>query len=210
MRGRRARGAVLVADLEGQNRSFGVGERDLHPVPNVDGAHPPAIDVHPVEAAVVDGNPAPMAEPQNQMFTRDQRVGNPYVGSDVAPDDDVVAGHERARRSVVAHSQRGRCWSAHRDQHPGVATTNRLWYSFTRMSARVVDLFVCAMASFVAATPSTAPITPRRPKVNAMLAAVTRYSVWATMVRSRCPHRHQARNRLSVRSLFITSSAATL
>lgn len=167
-----------MADLEGQHRSLGVGEVDLHPVLNVDGAHLPAIDVHPVEAAVIDANPAPMVEPQNQMFTRDQRVGNPYVGLDVAPDDDVVAGRERARRSVVPHSQRGRCWSAHRDQHPGVATTDWLWYSFTRMPARVVGacgfrhtadfgcradvgLFAGAMASFVAATPSTAPITLR-------------------------------------------------
>jgi hypothetical protein len=91
-RGRRARGAVLAADLEGQQRSFGVGEVDLHAVLNVDGAHLPAIDVHPVEAAVVDGNPAPMVEPQNQMLTRDQSVPNPYVGSGVAPDETSVPG----------------------------------------------------------------------------------------------------------------------
>ncbi len=118
-----------MADLERQHRSLGVGELDLHPILNVDGGHPPAIDVHPVEAAVVDGNPAPVVEPQNQMFTRNQGVGNAHVGSDVAPDDDVVAGRERARRSVVPNSQRGRGWSAHR-RLPGASLHNWRWHSF--------------------------------------------------------------------------------
>ena len=83
---------------------------------DIDGGHPASVDEHPVEAAVVDGDPPALIEPQHQMRAGDQGMGDADIGAEVAADDDVVAGREVAGRSVVPNGQRGRCWSAHRDQ----------------------------------------------------------------------------------------------
>ena len=115
-RRRRARRPLVAADLEGQPRAVGVADVDRLAVVDVDGGHPAAVDEHPVEAAVVDRDPAALVEPQHQVGARDQGVGDADVGAKVTADDDIVAGRERARRSVVPNGQRGRGWSAHRDQ----------------------------------------------------------------------------------------------
>jgi hypothetical protein len=104
----------MVADLEGQPWAVGVADVDLLAVLDVDGGHPAPVDEHSVEAAVVDGRPAALVEPQNQMCPGYQRVRDAQVCAEVAADDNVVACREGARRPVVPNGQRGRGWSAHR------------------------------------------------------------------------------------------------
>ena len=64
---------------------------------DVDGRHPASVDVHAVEAAVVDGDPPALVEPQHQVCPGDQGVGDAYVGAKIASDDDIVASGEGAR-----------------------------------------------------------------------------------------------------------------
>jgi hypothetical protein len=87
----------MAADLERQARAVGIADVDLLAVLNVDGGYPAAIDVHAVEAAVVDRDPAALVEPQHQMRARGQRVGDTNVCAEVAADHDIVAGRESAR-----------------------------------------------------------------------------------------------------------------
>ena len=75
---------------------------------SVDDGHPAAVDEHPVEAAVVDGDPAALVEPQHQVGAGDQGVGDADVGAQITADDDVVAGREGAWRPVVPNGQRRR------------------------------------------------------------------------------------------------------
>ena len=111
-----ARRTLVAADLEGQLRAVGIADVDGLAVLDVDGGHPAAVDVHAVEAAVVDRDPAALVEPQHQVRAGDQRMGDADVGAEVAADDDVVACREVSGRPVVPNGQRGRGWSAHRDQ----------------------------------------------------------------------------------------------
>src|SRR5258705_2671771 len=106
----------MAADLERQARTVGIADVDLLAVRNVDCGHPPPVCVHAVEAAVVEGDPAALVEPQHQVGARDQRVGDADVGAEVATDHDIVAWREGARRAVVPNGQRGRGWAAHRAQ----------------------------------------------------------------------------------------------
>ena len=87
----------MAAHLESQPRPVGIADVDVQSVVNVDDGHPAAIDVHAVEAAVVDGNPAAVVEPQHQVGAGDQRMCDSDVSAEVAADHDVVAGSERAR-----------------------------------------------------------------------------------------------------------------
>ena len=102
--------------LETQLRSIGVADVEVLTVLEVDGGNPPIVDVHPVEAAVVDGNPSALIEPQHQVCAGDQRMCDSDVGAKIAADDYVIARRERSGGSVVSNGQRGRGWSAHRDQ----------------------------------------------------------------------------------------------
>jgi hypothetical protein len=106
----------MPPDLETQLRPIGVADVEVLAVLEVDGGNPPIVDVHPVEAAVVDGNPTALVEPQHQVRARDQRMCDADIGAKVAADDYVVARREGSGRSVVSNGQRGRGWSAHRDQ----------------------------------------------------------------------------------------------
>jgi hypothetical protein len=64
---------------------------------DVGGRHPAAVDEHAVEAAVVDGNPSALVEPQQEVCPGDQGVRDANVGAEVASDDDIVASGEGAR-----------------------------------------------------------------------------------------------------------------
>jgi hypothetical protein len=106
----------MAADLEPQQWPVRVADVNLLAVGDVSGGHPAAIEVHPVETAVVNGDPPALLEPQHQVGPGDQRVGDADVGAQIPADDDVVAGCESAWGSVVPNGQRGGCWSAHRQQ----------------------------------------------------------------------------------------------
>jgi hypothetical protein len=106
----------MPPDLETQLRPIGIADVDVLTVLQVNGGHPAVVDVHPVEAAVVDGDPPTLVEPQHEMRARDQRMGDSDVGAKIAADDYVVARRERSGRPVVSNGQRGWCWSAHRGQ----------------------------------------------------------------------------------------------
>jgi hypothetical protein len=58
---------VVPADLESQLRPIRVADVEALTVVDVDGGHPPVVDVHPVEAAVVDGDPAALFKPQHKV-----------------------------------------------------------------------------------------------------------------------------------------------
>jgi hypothetical protein len=103
-------------DLETQLRSIGVADVQVLTVLQVDGGDPPVVDVHPVEAAVVDGDPSALIEPQHKVRAGDQRMCDTDVGAKIAADDYVVARREGSGRPVVSNGQRGRGWSAHRAQ----------------------------------------------------------------------------------------------
>ncbi len=115
-RWRRTRRTLMAADLERQQRPVGVADVELLAVGDVGGGHAATVEEHPVEAAVVDGDPPALVEPQHQMGTGDQGVGDADVGAQIPADDDVVAGREGAWGSVVPNGQRRGCWSAHRNQ----------------------------------------------------------------------------------------------
>ena len=95
-RGRRSARGLLPADLERQLRAVRVADVDVLAVLDVDGRHPAAVDVHPVEAAVVDRDPPTLVEPQHQVCPGDQWVGDAYVGAKIATDDDIVSSGEGA------------------------------------------------------------------------------------------------------------------
>ena len=106
----------MPPDLETQLRPIGIADVEVLTVLQVNGGHPTVVDVHPVEAAVVDGDPPALVEPQHKVCARDQRVCDTDVGAKVASDDNVVARREGSGRPVISNGQRGRGWSAHRDQ----------------------------------------------------------------------------------------------
>jgi hypothetical protein len=115
--GRRpANGALVAPDLKTQLWPIGVADVQVLTVLQVDGRNPPVVDVHPVEAAVVYGDPSALIEPQHKMRAGDQRMCDTDVGAKIAADDYVVARREGSGRPVVSNGQRGRGWSAHRDQ----------------------------------------------------------------------------------------------
>ena len=89
-------GSLMAAHLEGQLRPVWIADVELLTVLDVDGGHPAPVDEHPVEAAVVDRDPAALVEPQHQVRSRDQRMGDAHIGAEVAADDDIITGREGA------------------------------------------------------------------------------------------------------------------
>ena len=104
----------VVADLERKLWPVGIADVDALAVVDVDHRHPAAVDVGAVQRTVVDGQPAPLIEAQQQMSTRDQRMRDAHVGAQIAPDHHVMACGEGALRSVVSDCQHGRCCLTHR------------------------------------------------------------------------------------------------
>jgi hypothetical protein len=110
----RAGGLALPrSDREGQPRSLGVPDVDALAVVNVDDRHPVAVDVSPVQRAVVDCQPPASIEPQDQVRAGDPRIGNAQVGVQVTPDDHLVACREGTLGPVVPNCQDRRGGSTH-------------------------------------------------------------------------------------------------
>ncbi len=86
----------MPTDLEGQLRPVRVADVDDLAVVQIGGRYPAPVDVHAVEAAVVDGDPPALIEPQHQVCPRDQWVCDADVGAKVATDDDIVSSGEGA------------------------------------------------------------------------------------------------------------------
>lgn len=61
---------------------------------NVDDGHPVAVDVGPVQRAVVDRQPAALVEAHYQVCTGYPQVRDAQVGLLVTADDDLVARRE--------------------------------------------------------------------------------------------------------------------
>jgi len=106
----------VASDFKTQLRPIGITDVEVLTVLQVSSGHSPVVDVHPVEAAVVDGDPPTLVEPQHKVCAGDQRMCDSDVGAKIAADDYVVARREGSGRSVVSNGQRGWGWSAHRDQ----------------------------------------------------------------------------------------------
>ena len=88
--------ALVPSDLEGQLRTVGIADVDVLTVVQIDGGNLPVVDVHPVEAAVVDSYPPALIEPQHKVCPGDQRVGDADIGAKVATDNDIVSSGEGA------------------------------------------------------------------------------------------------------------------
>ena len=86
----------MAADLERKARTVGIADVDLLAVVNVDCGHAAPVCVHTVEAAVVDRDPAALVEPQYQVRSRDQGMGDAHISAKVAADDDITTGREGA------------------------------------------------------------------------------------------------------------------
>jgi hypothetical protein len=80
---------------------------------DVDDGHPVAVDVGPVQRAVVDRQPAALVEAQYQVRTGYPRVRDAQVGVLVTPDDHLVARREGTLGPVVPNFQDRRGGSTH-------------------------------------------------------------------------------------------------
>ena len=105
--------ALLRSDLEGQPRSLRIADVDALAVVDVDDRHPVAVDVGPVQRAVVDRQPSALIEAQDQVRAGDPRIRDAHVGVHVAPDDHLVACREGTLGPVVPNCQDGRGGSSH-------------------------------------------------------------------------------------------------
>jgi hypothetical protein len=103
----------VMTDLESKLRAVGIADVDRLAVVDVDDRHPAAVDVGPVQRAVVDRQPAALIEPHDQVRAGDPGIRNPQVRVGVTPDDDLVAGRERALGPVVPDCQDRRGGSSH-------------------------------------------------------------------------------------------------
>jgi hypothetical protein len=86
----------MPPDLETQLRPIGIADVEALTVVQVNGWDLPVVDVHPVEAAVVDGYPPALIEPQHEVCAGDQWVGDADIGAKVATDNDIVSSGEGA------------------------------------------------------------------------------------------------------------------
>ncbi|OBK51835.1 hypothetical protein A5657_17695 [Mycobacterium kubicae] len=108
-----ARLSALRSDLEGQPRTGGVADVDALPVVDVDDGHAVAVDVGPVQGAVVNGQPAALVEAKYQVGARDARIWDTQVGVQVTSDDHLVTGLKGDLGPVMSDGQRRRGWSTH-------------------------------------------------------------------------------------------------
>jgi hypothetical protein len=105
---------LVAPDLERQPRTVGIADVQAEPIGDVNRRDALIVDIHAVEAAVVDGHPTTLIEAQHQVCSGDQRVGDADVGAQIAPNHHVVTWGEGAGRPVVLDGQRGRGGSRHR------------------------------------------------------------------------------------------------
>ncbi len=113
---RAAHRTLVAANVEGQSGPVGIADVQSKAVGDVDHRHALIVDEHPVQAAVVDGQPPALVEPQDQVRPGDQGMGHTDVGAQVTANHHVVARGEVAGRPVVPDGQRGRGGSRHRVQ----------------------------------------------------------------------------------------------
>jgi hypothetical protein len=92
---------LLRADREGQPWPLRIPHVDALAVVDVDDRHPVAVDVGPVQRPVVDGQPAALVEPQDQVRARNPWVGDPQVGVLITPDDNLMTCCEGTLGPVV-------------------------------------------------------------------------------------------------------------
>ncbi|BBZ52677.1 hypothetical protein MHEI_43940 [Mycobacterium heidelbergense] len=97
----------MAPDLESHCRTIRIADVDPQAVVDVDDRHATIVDVQPIEAAVVDGNPPALVEPHDEVCPGYQRVCDPDVRAQVTPNDYVVARCESAFGSLVSHGQHG-------------------------------------------------------------------------------------------------------
>lgn len=97
----------MAAHLERQRRTVRIPDIDPQAVLDVDYRHPAVVDIEAIEAAVVDGDPTALVIPHDQMSAGDQWMGDSQIGTQVTPDDYIVACREGALGSLVPHGQRG-------------------------------------------------------------------------------------------------------
>jgi hypothetical protein len=117
----------MPTDLKGQRWTVRIAEVHRRAIGDVDLRHPPAIDVHPVERTVVDRLPPVVLEPQHDMRSGHQRMGQADIGAQIPADDHIVSGRERARRPVVSDGEDGRGGLVHRRQlYRSLVTTHRV------------------------------------------------------------------------------------
>jgi hypothetical protein len=98
----------MVAELERQPGTIGIADGDGLPVVDLYHRHPPMVDEHAVETAVVDGHPPASLESQHHMRARHQWMCDAHVGAQVATDDNVMAGRESTVRPVRSNGEGGR------------------------------------------------------------------------------------------------------
>jgi hypothetical protein len=90
-RQRRTSRRLASADLEGHRRTVRIADIDPLAVLDIDDRHASVVDVQPVEAAIVDGDPSALVESQHQVYPGDQRMCDADVRAQVTADDDIVA-----------------------------------------------------------------------------------------------------------------------
>lgn len=103
----------LRSEGKGQTRSLRVADVNALAVVDIDHRHPVAVEVGPVQRAVVDCQPSALVEPHDQMRTRDARIGDPHIGLHVATDDDLATGRKGSLGPVMPNCQDGRGGSSH-------------------------------------------------------------------------------------------------
>jgi len=86
----------VAPDLERQPRPVRITDVDALPVADVYRPHPSTVNEDSVLAAVVDRHPPAVVEAQHDMRARHQRMGHADVGTEIPPDDHVVARREGA------------------------------------------------------------------------------------------------------------------
>lgn len=82
--------------LEAQERTVGVSDVQALAVIDLDHGYATAVDERLVQRIVVDRQPSALIETQEEMSTRDQRMGDPHIGAQVSSDHHVVARCEGA------------------------------------------------------------------------------------------------------------------
>lgn len=104
---------LLRSDREGQPRPLRIPDVDALAVVDVDHRHPVAVDVGPVQRAVVDCQPSALIEAQDQMRAGYPGVRDAQVGVQVASDNHLMTCSEGTLGPVVLNGQHGRGGSTH-------------------------------------------------------------------------------------------------
>jgi hypothetical protein len=104
---------VLGTDRKGQPRPLRIPHVNALAVVDVDDRHSVAVDVGPVQRAVVDCQPSAVIEAQYQMGAGYPGVRDAQVGVQVAPDNHLMACSEGTLGAVVPDCQHRRGRSTH-------------------------------------------------------------------------------------------------